>query len=791
MERGDNNVTLFSQNHSITIKDCTEFPSMVHSTGLWNYFRYGTVSYSLPLLQLQMILIFTMAQLAHYILKRYGVPKFTSQFIVGLILSPSLLGRLKILKNVLFEVNSQETIGMLAFLGYTLFLFVIGVKMDMGMINRTGRKALVTGILCIVSPLIVGMAFQVFFRRIWITEEEASELPFVTAVHCVTPFPVVASLLEDLKILNSELGRLSLSAALVSDMFSTFLTSLATLTKLAKEKSMVSGIIGSIATIVYVISMVFAIRPAMFWVIRQTPEGRPVKDAYIHFIMLMVLVSGLLSDYYGQTFFFGPFILGLAVPDGPPLGSAIVNKFNCFISEVFLPLFVTTCAMRTDLTLLFKFDSLMTFYTCLIIVTFVTKLAACMVPPCCSKMPLSDALTVSLILTSKGVVQLASYTVFRDNETMSDQTFALASVSILLIAVIVPILVKSLYDPSRKYAGYQVRDILHCKRNSELRILVCIQRPDNVAAVIKLLEASCPTRQSPLGVYALHLIELIGRASPIFISHQMQKKTVSNISYSENVTVAFNHFQRDNENAVSVSVFTAISPPKFMHEDICTLALDKLTSLIVLPFHRKWSIDGSIESEDSTVRTLNCSVLELAPCSVGILVDRGSLSHSTVSSEASYSIAMIFIGGNDDREALMFAKRMANDPNISLTVIRFVDSGGNEDVSSWDKVIDSEILKDVKLNNVGDEYVIYIEELVKDGPQTALIVRSMVDEYDLIIVGRRHNIVSPQTSGLAEWNEFPELGIIGDLLASSDINSRTSVFVLQQQKQRIATGRRN
>ncbi|KAK7836179.1 cation/h(+) antiporter 4 [Quercus suber] len=200
---------------------------------------------------------------------------------------------------------------------------------------------------------------------------------------------------------------------------------------------------------------------------------------------------------------------------------------------------------------------------------------------------------------------------------------------------------------------------------------------------------------------------------------------------------------------------------------------------------------GRLIESDSKVRAPNCSVLELAPCSVRILVDRGSLSHSTVSSEASYSIAVIFIEGNDDREALMFAKRMAIDPNISLTVIRFVDSGGNEVVSSWDKMIDSEILKDVKLNNVGDAYVIYIEQLVKDGPQTELIVRSMMDEYDLIVVGRKHNIVSPQKLGLAEWNEFSELGIIGDLLASSDISSRTTVFVVQQQKQRIAIGRRN
>jgi hypothetical protein len=365
---------------------------------------------------------------------------------------------------------------------------------------------------------------------------------------------------------------------------------------------------------------------------------------------------------------------------------------------------------------------------------------------------------------------------------MADESYALSSLSILLTAFFVPLLVKYMYHPSRKYAGYQKRDIMHCRRNVELRVLACIHRQDDIAAVIKLLEVACPSSERPLAVYVLHLIELIGRASPIFISHQMQKKTVSNnSSYSENIILAFNLFKRDNEGVVSVNVFTSISPPKFMHEDICILGLDKLTSFIVLPFHRKWSIGGSIESEDNTVRTLNCSVLELAPCSVGILVDRGHLGRSMVSSESSYSVAMIFLGGNDDREALTFAKRMANDSNITLTVVQFVATGGDVD-SRWDKLLDNEILKDVKLNNVGDEYVIFLEEMVKDGPQTALIVRSMVDEYDLIIVGRRHKVESPQTSGLAEWSEFPELGIIGDLLASSDLNSKTSVLVMQQQQ---------
>jgi hypothetical protein len=312
-----------------------------------------------------------------------------------------------------------------------------------------------------------------------------------------------------------------------------------------------------------------------------------------------------------------------------------------------------------------------------------------------------------------------------------------------------PLLVKFLYHPSRQYAGYQRRDIMHCASNAELRILTCICRPDNVAAVTKLLEISCPSRERPLAIYVLHLIELIGRASPIFISHQMQIKTMSNSSYSENIIHSFNHFEQDNEGAVSVDFFTAISPLKSMHDDICILGLDKLTSLIVLPFHRKWSIDGFVESDDSAVQALNCNVLELALCSVGILIDRGHLGHSMVSLDSSYSVAMIFFGGNDDREALTFAKRMANHSKIILTVVHFVASG-NEIGNDWDKLLDNEILKDVKLNDAGDEYVILLEEMVNDGAQMALMVRSMVNKYNLIIVGRRHNLKSPQTSGLAE-----------------------------------------
>ncbi|XP_059429300.1 cation/H(+) antiporter 3-like [Corylus avellana] len=654
--------------------------------------------------------------------------------------------------------------------------------MDMGMIKRNGRKTLFTGVASMLLPLLIGLSVEVKIGRLWL-KKESYQLPYITIAHCITSFPVLALLLEDLKILNSELGRLSLSTTMICDMLSLLaLVSSSLIRNYLVQGTMFSAIdLGAI--IIYIVVLVYAIRPAMFWVIRQTPKGRPIRDVYIHIIMLMILGFSLLSNYFGESLLYGPFILGLAIPDGPPLGSTIVNKFNCFISDVFLPLYVTTCAMRTDLRLI-KFDnSFMTFNGILIVLIFMAKMLGSLVPPLYAKMPLNDALALALLMSFKGVTQLEYYSFLNDIEVMTDQVFTLSCVCILVIAIFVPLLVKFLYHPSRRYAGYQKRDIMHCRANTELRILVCIHRPDNIAAVIKLLEVSCPSRERPLAVYVLHLIELIGRTSPIFISHQVQKKIVSNSSYSENVILAFNNFEQDNQGVVSVNIFTSISVLQSMHEDICILGLDKLTSLIVLPFHRKWSTNGTIESEDNTVRILNCNMLELAPCSIGILVDGGYLGHQMVSSQSLCSVAMFFLGGNDDQEALAFANRMANHSKIALTVVHFVASDTEGD-TRLDKLFDNEILNHIKLNNVGNEYVIFQERIVKDGAQTALIVRGMMNEYDLIIVGRRHNVETSQTSGLAEWSEFPELGIMGDLLVSLNLNSTTSVFVVQQQQKK-------
>ncbi|MED6136773.1 hypothetical protein PIB30_058967 [Stylosanthes scabra] len=225
-----------------------------------------------------------------------------------------------------------------------------------------------------------------------------------------------------------------------------------------------------------------------------------------------------------------------------------------------------------------------------------------------------------------------------------------------------------------------------------------------------------------------------------------------------------------------------------MHVDICATAGRKKAAVIILPFHKHQRLDGSLETTRSDFKHVNRRVLENAPCSVGILVDRGLGGTSHISaSNVSYSITVLFFGGGDDREALAYGARMAEHPGIRLTALRFVvepSSTGEivrvdmEESSSSGKLIseDEEFLNEFKAKIANDDSVTYEERAVKNAAETVAVIREFV-HCNLVLVGRR-----PQGEVAYALNrsEYPELGPIGALLVSQDCPTIASVLVMQQ-----------
>ncbi|KDP43962.1 hypothetical protein JCGZ_05429 [Jatropha curcas] len=684
------------------------------------------------------------------------------------------------MRKVIFPPDSQDIIRSFALLGFSMFLFLSAVKMDAGMILNTGKDALSVGISSVMIPVIFGVAHQELTTH----KKELKGSWTSMIMTSLTNYPVTAYLIGDqLKISNSELGRLGLSSALVADILGIFT---AVILEVIRSSTMTSLATSVLPIIAFVLVLIFIVRPAMFWVIRKTPEGKPIDMNYVNIILALALGSEVYFHNFGLYKFMGPFIFGLVVPAGAPLGSALVEKFSPFTWGVLSRILITTSMMKADLTLIVnEFPRLKT-YISLIFMTYGFKFLACLAPPLLSGMPLIDSFALSLIMNYKGIVELCGCIIFKETKVISEELFALEALYILFSATVYPILIKCLYNPSRKYVGYKPRNIVSLKPRSELRVLACIHRPDNVLCVSRLLDASNPSKETPINVNVLHLIKLVGKSTPVLVSHSKQKPTSN--SFSQTIIHAFGQYEKKHWDSVSVQTFTAISSPELMYEDICTLALDKLTSLILMPLHLKWSLHGQIECEDPNLRALNFKVLEKAPCSVGIFFDRGRLGRQALRApESVLSLCLIFIGGNDDREALSLAKRMANNnPNVNLTILHFkANKEGDTEriIESEDEILDDVALEDMKRITTSKQSIVFKEHVVKDGPETLLVIRSIANDYDLFIMGRRYGSVSSQTDGLSEWSELPELGIVGDFFASSDLDTRTSVLVIQQQKQ--------
>lgn len=279
------------------------------------------------------------------------------------------------------------------------------------------------GTIAVLAPFTSGMFVLNLYSSKHLQPSQTGMLGIIISVISFTTFPVVSSVLSDLKILNSELGRVGQSAALFCEMLNMFLTSIMQFATLASRHGLNRALIGLAATICLILLIFFVIRPAMFWIIRQTPEGSNVNDHYVYCILTMVLFASYATNRFGFYGILGPFILGLAVPAGPPLGTAVIKKIDTFANGVLMPVFVTTCSMRVNLRDFMDWrdknggggiDNYMVQTLVIIVVTSVVKFAVCMVISIMRELPLNDAVSLSLIMCSKGIVEMAACSLTRD-----------------------------------------------------------------------------------------------------------------------------------------------------------------------------------------------------------------------------------------------------------------------------------------------------------------------------------------------------------------------------------------
>ncbi|WJX32496.1 hypothetical protein P8452_20814 [Trifolium repens] len=672
--------------------------------------------FALPATLFQLLIIITISQTLHFLLRPLRTPKFICSVLGGIILGPSCLGRNEFYWKALFPPRQADVLFVIALVGAIFFLFFIALKMDIVMTIRAAKSTWRLGIIpFMASFLVISTLLNVFYlpQHFSHLQTDASRSS-LSATIAFSNFPVVSDALAELNLIATELGQIALSSATLNDC---------------------------------------------------------------------------ITDLIGVTFLIGPLIYGLVIPSGPPLGTTLVEKCEVIITEILLPFFFVSVGMSTNL--LSVLNNWREFLTLQLILFAgdIAKVVACVLVSLTYNIKATHGTVLGLMLNIKGITHLIAFSKLKKIKLLDDETYSHLVMCVVVTTAVVTPFVKILYKHRPRVLNSdsvyhaQRKSIQNTPRNSEFRIITCLHSEGNVRGITTLLEACNPAPESPLCVFVIHLIELLGQSAPILlpINYKKNRKFLS-VNYPDTnfIVRAFENYAKNSYGPVIILPYVNVAPYKSMLDAVCNLSQDKMVPLIVIPFHENDNIElgGHVSS---SIRKLNTRFQARVPCTLGILVDRYSHLGATRDKHF-FHVGIFFVGGPDDREALALGIRMSQRANMKVSLFRFIvsnrkefesksqsngeDSMGEEE---QEEMLDEGLIDEFKSMKFGIGNVSWYEIVVEDGVEVMDAIRGLEGKYDLVMVGKRHNVGSLKDEEMGNFIENVQiLGIFGDMLSSTE-----------------------
>ncbi|MEP7238652.1 MAG: cation:proton antiporter, partial [Ferruginibacter sp.] len=275
-------------------------------TGNTSSFQVFSVSFKhgltdpLAVLLLQIIVIIACARFFGYLFKKIGQPAVIGEIVAGIILGPSILGLLFPQINFfLFPAASLGTLNFLSHIGLILFMFIIGMELDLKMIMKQAYGAVIMSHAGIIIPFTLGMGIAYFIY----TEFAPAGISFLSfalfmgITMSITAFPVLARILKERGLIRTNLGITALTCAAADDL--TAWCVLAAVIALVKSGSSVSAFFTMGLAVAYLVIMFTAIRPALQRLEELYNNREKKRPAIIALLFLLLIVSSYITSVIG------------------------------------------------------------------------------------------------------------------------------------------------------------------------------------------------------------------------------------------------------------------------------------------------------------------------------------------------------------------------------------------------------------------------------------------------------------------------------------------------------------
>ncbi|KAI0091841.1 Sodium/hydrogen exchanger family-domain-containing protein [Irpex rosettiformis] len=686
----------------------------------------------LPLWVIQLVIIMAVTQLLALLFRPIRQPRVISEVIAGVILGPSIMGRIPGFSNSIFPVDSLPMITLTSTIGLVLFLFLVGLEIDVRIVKKNFKSASAISIAGLIVPLGLGAALGIPIYHQFVNPDInfGYFLLFTAVAIGITAFPVLCRILTELKLLEDPVGAITLAAGVGNDVVGWIL--LALTVALVNAGSGLTALWILLTAIGFVFFLLIPIKWAYRWLCCRTgslENGTPTTTM-MTITLVIVFISAFFTDIIGIHAIFGGFLAGLIIPHDNGYAIALVEKLEDLVSPLFIPLYFALTGLRTNLGSL---DNGVTWgYTILIcVVAFFSKFIACGLAAKACGFNWRESGAVGSLMSCKGLVELIVLNVGFSAGILDTRTFSMFVLHALVLTFITTPLTLLFYperirnraaptdtSAARSRDGEAIEE--NSRQTQELfrtRFSVVLEKIEQLPAVMTLTQLlqipsdASPSTESRVSVDektslpavppgleyqlpranaapthitldALRLIELTNRTSAVLKSH-----FADSLIQRDSILAVIRTF--GSLNRIAVSTALAIVGYDDFSSSVAEHVKRTSSQLVILP----WSTNSpSLEdvsvaenSPSTTANSVNLSSVQAqtfrkvflaAPSDVALFVDRGV--SQDVNEQVGQHIFLPFVGGPDDRLALSFVVQLCMNPSTTATVTRFIKSDAND-----------------------------------------------------------------------------------------------------------------
>ncbi len=583
------------------------------------------------MLVLQLLVILIAARLSGWLVSLIGQPTVIGEIIAGILLGPSFLGFFwPETAGFLFPKESLKIIQALSNIGLLLFLFIIGMELDLSVLRKKAHDAIVVSHASILFPFFLGTAFALVLYGDLAPKGISFTVfgLFMGIAMSITAFPVLARIVQERGLTKTPLGTLVITCAAADDI--TAWCILAGVVAIAQAGTFAGAITTLSFALVYVILMIFAVRPILRKISELYPSKEALRRPVTAFVLMVWLISCYTTEVIGIHALFGAFIAGVVMPFKEDFRRMLTEKIEDVSLILLLPLFFVSTGLKTQIGLLNEGNL---WYICagVIGIAIIGKFIGSALAAKLVGQSWKDSLAIGALMNTRGLMELVVLNIGYDLGILSKEIFAM----MVLMALVTTFMTGPILD----ILNLQFFSARSEERSSVRKILLSFASPVSGVRLLELASFLFPEQKknkSKIEIIALHVTssgDLTPKEAEI-----LEKEVFAPLDITG--TQIGRSFRKIYKNTAQVG------------REILLQTREIRPNLLLM------GRSQSLFSRKGTVGKVG-SLVENSPIPVGVLIDKGF--------KKIKNIVFLFSGESDSflRE---YTDLVSNLPNVEITI---------------------------------------------------------------------------------------------------------------------------